>query len=64
MAVRSEELEKALQKVEKLSEPVDEPRKLDNFFDYFCFNPDTPADEQAAEIIRNATKREDFYNEV
>ena len=59
-----EELEKALQKVEKLSEPVDEPRKLDNFFDYFCFNPDTPADEQAAEIIRNATKREDFYNAV
>lgn len=59
-----EELEKALQNVERLSEPVELPRKLDNFFDYFCFKPDTPADEQAAEVIRNATKREDFYNAV
>jgi len=59
-----EELEKALQNVERLSEPVELPRKLDNFFDYFCFKPNTPADEQSAEVIRNATKREDFYNAV
>ena len=59
-----EELEKALQNVERLCEPIALPRKLDDFFDYFCFNPDTPADEQSAEVIKNATKREDFYNAV
>ncbi len=59
-----EELEKALQNVERLCEPVELPRNLDSFFDYFCFKPDTPADEQAAEVIKNATKREDFYNAV
>lgn len=59
-----EELEKSLQNVERLSEPVELPRKLDNFFDYFCFKFDTPADEQEAEVIKNATRREDFYNAI
>ena len=59
-----EELEKALQRVEQIVEPVALPKKLDNFFDYFCFPYDTPADEQEAKIIENAGRREDFYNAV
>ena len=59
-----EELEKALERVARICEPVELPRKEDNFYDYFCFPYDTPADEQEALIIRNAGKREDFYNAV
>lgn len=59
-----EELEKALQKVQQLCEPVELPRKIDNFFDYFCYPYNTPADEQEAMVIQNAGRREDFYNAV
>ncbi|MBQ2258741.1 MAG: type I restriction endonuclease subunit R, partial [Spirochaetales bacterium] len=59
-----EELEKALERVARICDPVELPKKEDNFYDYFCFPYDTPADEQEALIIRNAGKREDFYNAV
>ena len=59
-----EELEKAMQKVDALTEPVALPRGEDDYYDYFCFPHNTPADEQEAKIIENATKRDDFYSAV
>ena len=60
-----EALEKALQTVERLSEPVQLPRGLDDYFDFFCFNQQTtPADEQEQQIIMHTQRREDFYQAV
>ncbi|MBQ0090633.1 MAG: HsdR family type I site-specific deoxyribonuclease [Prevotellaceae bacterium] len=59
-----EELEKAMQKVDQLTEPVALPRKEDDYYDYFCFPRTIPADEQEAKIIENTTKRDDFYSAV
>lgn len=58
-----EELDAALERCDKLSEPVALPRSVNEYFDYFCFDQrNTPTDEQEAEIIKNTDKREDFYN--
>ena len=59
-----EELEGALAATRKLCEKVAEPRALEDFFDYFCAHHTTPADEHEAECIRNASKREMFYQAV
>lgn len=57
------DLEAAMERCRLLAEPVAQPRKEDNFFDYFGFDQrNTPADEQEAEIIRNAQKRDEFYD--
>lgn len=57
------DLEAAQERCRLLAEPVAQPRKEDNFFDYFGFDQShTPADEQEAEIIRNAQKRDEFYD--
>lgn len=55
-------LEEALEQCRALAEPVKAPKNLDEFFDWFCYNQTaTPAGEHAAELERNAQKREDFY---
>ena len=60
-----ESLEKALQTVERLAEPVKLPKQLDDFFDYFCFGQKvTEPDEQEQKIIENAQRREDFYQAI
>lgn len=60
-----EALEKALKRVVQLSEPVQLPRSLDDYFDYFCFDQmHTPIDEQEQKIIQNAQRREDFYQAI
>ena len=64
LAMAKQELQRAMEKVDQLIEPVALPRKEDDFYDYFCFPHDTPADEQEAIIIENTTKRDDFYNAV
>ncbi|MBO4690039.1 MAG: HsdR family type I site-specific deoxyribonuclease [Paludibacteraceae bacterium] len=57
------DLEAAQERCRLLAEPVAQPRKEDEFFDYFGFNQaTTPTDEQEAEIIRNAQKRDEFYD--
>ena len=57
------DLEAAIERCRLLAEPVAMPRNEDNFFDYFGFNQaNTPAEEQEAEIIRNAQKRDEFYD--
>lgn len=59
-----EELDAALIAVHKLCEHVEQPRELNDFFDYFCVHHTTPADEHEAECIRNAPRREAFYQAV
>ena len=57
------DLEAAQERCRLLAEPVAQPRKDDNFFDYFGFDQaTTPVEEQEAEIIRNALKRDEFYD--
>ena len=57
------DLEAAQERCRLLAEPVAQPRKEDEFFDYFGFNQaETPVEEQESEIIRNAQKRDEFYD--
>ena len=58
------DLDAALAKVRRLAEPVELPRSMDDFFNYFCYNPAiiVDAEEQQEEIVKNQQKREDFYD--
>lgn len=58
------DLDEAMAKVNRLAEPVALPKSVDEFFDYFCYNQAEiiDAEEQKAQIILNAQKREDFYD--
>ena len=57
------DLDAALQRVRRLSEPVAPPKSLDEYFDFFCYNQAQviEAEKQQEEILRNLQKREDFY---
>ncbi len=59
-----EDLEKALTAVRRLTENVEQPRQLEQFCDYFCYDHLTciQAEEQTAQIEHNLQRREDFYN--
>ena len=58
-------LEKTLEKVERLSEPVKQPKDTNAFCDYFCFDPAiTPSDKESEALLVSARRREDFYNAV
>lgn len=59
------DLDAALERVEHLCEPVELPKTINEFFDYFVFDQRTtpPEDEEAA-TIRSTSKREEFYNAV
>ena len=58
-------LEKALEKVERLSELVKQPKDTNAFCDYFCFDPAvTPSDKEEEALAATARRREDFYNAV
>lgn len=57
------ELDAALERCNRLSEPVTTPKSVDEFFDWFCYNQHGGTEEEhQAEIIANARKREDFYD--
>ena len=57
------DLDAALEHCNKLSEPVLPPKKIDEFFDWFCYDQHKGTDkEHQAEIILNTPKREDFYD--
>lgn len=59
------DLDAALERVAQLCEPVELPKKTDQFFDYFVFNPRTTTpDEEEAATIKSAPRREAFYNAV
>lgn len=56
------DLDAALERCDRLSEPVADPKGVDEFFDWFCYNQHRGTEkEHQAEIILNARKREDFY---
>jgi len=56
------DLDAAVERCDRLSEPVALPKSIDDFFDYFCYNQQEGTEEDhQAEIIRNAQKREEFY---
>lgn len=56
------DLDAALERCDRLSEPVKEPKDIDEFFDWFCYDQHRGTEEEhQAEIILNARKREDFY---
>ena len=56
------DLEAAIERCDKLAEPVEYPKKVDDFFNWFCYDQRKGnAEEHQAEIITNARKREDFY---
>ena len=56
------ELEDAIEKCRALSDPVKQPKSIDEYFDWFCYNQvTTPAEEHAEQLQKNAQKREDFY---
>ena len=57
------DLDAALERCDRLSEPVADPKKVDEFFDWFCYDQHKGSEEEhQAEIILNARKREDFYD--
>ena len=58
------DLDAALTLVKRLSEPVEQPKSIEEYFDYFCYNQVRciHTEEQQAETERNAHKREDFYD--
>ena len=57
------DLDAALERCDRLSEPVKEPKTVDEFFDWFCYDQHKGTEEEhQAEIILNARKREDFYD--
>lgn len=59
-----EDLEKALAAVRRLTENVEQPRQLEQFCDYFCYDHLTciTAEKQTAQIEHNLQRREYFYN--
>lgn len=58
------DLDEAVEKVHRLAEPVELPREMSDFFNYFCCNPaEIPEiEKQQEKIAQNQNKREDFYN--
>ena len=55
-------LEEALERCDALSEPVLPPKGVDEYCDWFCYDPArTPAEDQEAELASKAQLREDFY---
>ena len=58
------DLQEALERVRRLSEPVAPPKTIDEFFDYFCYNQAELIDAtaQQAQIEDNTQRREDFYD--
>lgn len=58
------DLEDALEKVKRLSEPIQQPKGLEEFFDYFCYDQieAIDAEAQVAQIVANTHKRDDFYD--
>lgn len=57
-----QDLEDALEKCRALAEPVKDPKTIDEYFDWFCYDQvATPAEEHGDELQKNAQKREDFY---
>lgn len=55
-------LEDALEMCRALAEPVKEPKTIDEYFDWFCYDQVAiPAEDHADELQKNAQKREDFY---
>ena len=59
------DLDAALEKVERLCEPVAFPKTTNEFFDYFVFDQrTTPPEEEEAATIKSASKRESLYNAV
>lgn len=58
------DLEDALEKVKRLSEPVQHPKGLEEFFDYFCYDQIEAIDAEAqiAQIAANTQKRDNFYD--
>lgn len=57
------DLDAALERCDRLSELVKEPKRVDEFFDWFCYDQHKGTEEEhQAEIILNARKREDFYD--
>lgn len=57
------DLDAALERCDRLSEPVADPKGVDEFFDWFCYDQHKGTEEEhQAEIILNVRKREDFYD--
>lgn len=57
------DLDAALERCDRLSELVKEPKRVDEFFDWFCYDQHKGTEEEhQSEIILNARKREDFYD--
>ena len=58
-------LDDAIEELLNYVMPVREPKKIDQYFDFFVYDQtETPADEQMAASIENGNKREEFYNLV
>lgn len=58
-------LDDALEELENYVQFVAEPKRVEQYFDFFCWNQaETPAELQQAVSLENANKREGFYNLV
>ena len=65
IAEGKKDLDAALVRCDRLCENVLPPKKIDEFFDFFCYDQrTTPAEDQQAAVIANANKREDFYEAI
>ena len=58
-------IDDAIEEVENYVSEVKQPKKVDQFFDFFVYDQaETPADEQMAVSIENGSKREGLYNVI
>lgn len=57
-------LDDAIEELENYVSLVEQPKKVDQFFDFFVYDQTTAAENQMAVTIENSNKREGFYNKV
>jgi len=58
-----EDLDKAINHIKELCEPVEQPKSIDDYFHYFVYDDRViPEDEQLAKSIKNMSLREKFYD--
>ena len=63
LAQAKEDLDKAMEYIKEVCEPVEQPKQMDDYFNYFVYDVRTvPEDEQTAVTIRKTTLRETFYD--
>lgn len=55
------DLDDAIDNIARLTEPVKEPKGMDEFYAYLIYSPDTPVEKQYTEMMQRQNRRDEFY---